>query len=270
MKSNYWHDSNYDLHFYTAGNPEKSCIIFFHGFLGSGLDWQEIVTGLSKDFYCLAIDLPGHGKTLVNGSLMAYSMELFAISITRFCKNLGIGGASLVGYSMGGRLALYLSITLGKLWSAAVFESATPGIINEKLRVERQISDNKIAKSLENNNLESFLKDWYQQPMFDAFRNNKNFYSILKQRKTNNPKELAKALRKMGLGVQPSLWHQCKTIKFPILLLAGEFDRKFCNIMKEMKSINKDFNLKIIENAGHNIHLEQPQAYIKHLYNFLI
>ena len=200
---------------------------------------------------------------------MAYSMESFAGSFTKFVKSLGIVGASLVGYSMGGRLALFLSISVRNLWSAAVFESVTPGLLKEKQRVERQTKDNKIARKLENNNLEDFLVDWYQQPLFDSLRNNKNFQSILKRRMMNSPEELAKALRMMGVGVQPSLWNNCKTIKIPILLLAGEFDRKFSNIINDMKSINKDFNSKIIENAGHNIHLEQPQAYAKELHNFL-
>jgi len=269
LKSNYWQHPKYDLHYYSAGNPEKQCIIFFYVFLGSGLDWEEIIDRLSSDFYCLAIDLPGHGKTRVHGSITAYSMESFAGSFTRFVKSSGIMNPSLVGYSMGGRLAMFLTVSVHNLWSAAVFESATPGLRKEKQRVERQTKDNKIAKRLEKEKLEDFIADWYQQTLFQTLEKSKNFNSIVKRRRNNNSEELAKSLKMMGVGVQPSLWNACRTINIPILLLTGEFDRKFCSIIKDMNTINSDFNLEIIKNAGHNVHLEQPDAYFKQIHKFL-
>jgi 2-succinyl-6-hydroxy-2,4-cyclohexadiene-1-carboxylate synthase len=247
LKSNYWQHPKYDLHYYTAG----------------------IIELLSIDFYCLALDLPGHGKTGVRGSITDYSMESFTGFFTKFVKSNNLSGATLVGYSMGGRFALFLSALVKNLWSAAVLESATPGLRKEKQRIERQTKDNKIAKRLEKEKFEDFLKDWYEQPLFKTMQNYKDFDSIVKKRLNNNPDELAKALRMMGVGVQPSLWNACTTINIPILLLAGEFDRKFCNIIKDMNSINTDFEFEIIENAGHNVHIEQPEAYYERIYNFL-
>ena len=269
MKSNYWQHPKYDLHYYSAGNPEKPCIIFFHGFLGSGLDWEEIIVRLSYDYYCLAIDLPGHGKTRVHGSTTAYSMDSFVSSFTKFVKNSNFINPSLVGYSMGGRFAMFLTISVKNLWSAAILESATPGLRNDKQRIERQTKDNKIAVRLEKEKLEDFLTDWYKQPLFKTLGKSKNFDSIFKRRLENNPEELAKSLRMMGVGVQPSLWEACRTIKIPILLLAGEFDRKFSNIKRDMKSANSDFNVRIIPNAGHNVHAEEPDEFYKQIYKYL-
>ena len=269
MKSNYWKHSKYDLHYYTAGNPENPCIIFFHGFLGSGLDWEGIIGRLSTDFFCLAVDLPGHGKTRVQGSTTAYSMESFAGTFIKFVKGSGLINPSLIGYSMGGRFAMFLVISVKNLWSAAILESSTPGLRSEKQRVERQTKDNKIAKRLEKEKLEDFLKDWYKQPLFKTLDKSTKFNSILKQRLDNNPEELAKSLRMMGVGVQPSLWTACRRINIPILLLAGEFDRKFSNIKRDMKSLNSDFNIQIIQNAGHNVHLEKPDEFYEQIYKFL-
>ena len=164
---------------------------------------------------------------------------------------------------------MFLAISVKKLWSAAILESATPGLRNEKQRVERQTKDNKIARRLEKEKLEDFLTDWYKQPLFETLRKRKNFNSILKQRLDNNPEELAKALRMMGVGAQPSLWNACRTINIPILLLAGEFDRKFSNIKRDMKSVNPDFNVQIIQNAGHNVHLEEPEEFYERINKFL-
>jgi len=269
LKSNYWQHPKYDLHYYSAGNPDNPCILFFHGFLGSGLDWEEIINRLSQDYYCIAIDLPGHGKTRVHGSIMNYSMESFSVFFTRFVKSKDLNDSTLVGYSMGGRFAMFLSSSVKSLWSSAIFESATPGLRKEKQRVERQTKDNKIAKRLEKEKLDDFLADWYQQPLFQTLEKNRNFSSILERRLNNNPEELVKALKMMGVGVQSSLWDACRTINIPILLLAGEFDRKFCNIINDMNTINSDFKVEIIMDAGHNVHLEQPEAYCKQIYNFL-
>jgi len=269
LKSNYWKHSKYDLHYYTSGNPEKPGIIFFHGFMGSGLDWQEIIEKFSNTFYCIAIDLPGHGKTEVHGPITDYSMMSFTKTFTIFTKSLGLHSTALVGYSMGGRLALFLSVYFKNLWSAAVFESATPGLRQEKQRVERRTKDGKLIKKLEKENLDDFLANWYNQPLFETIKNAKSFDSIMKHRLNNDPEELVKSLKMMGVGVQPSLWSACTTINFPILLLAGEFDRKFCNIIRDMKNVNPNFQLKIMENAGHNIHVEQPDAYYQQVYKFL-
>jgi 2-succinyl-6-hydroxy-2,4-cyclohexadiene-1-carboxylate synthase len=269
LKSNYWQHPKYDLHYYSAGNPEQPCVIFFHGFLGSGLDWEEIIERLSSEFYCLAIDLPGHGKTLVHGSIADYSMESFAGFFTKFVKSSRVITPSLVGYSMGGRLTMFLTISVQKLWSAAVFESATPGLRNEKQRVERQTKDNKIAKRIEKENLEDFLADWYQQPLFHTLVKSKNYTSMVNRRLNNSPEELSKSLRMMGVGVQPSLWNACRTINIPILLLAGEFDRKFSNIIRDMNSLNSEFNVQIIQKAGHNVHSEEPDGFYEQLYKFL-
>lgn len=242
---------------------------FFYGFLGSGLDWEGIIGRLSTDFFCLAVDLPGHGKTRVQGSTTAYSMESFAGTFIKFVKGSGLINPSLIGYSMGGRFAMFLVISVKNLWSAAILESSTPGLRSEKQRVERQTKDNKIAKRLEKEKLEDFLKDWYKQPLFKTLDKSTKFNSILKQRLDNNPEELAKSLRMMGVGVQPSLWTACRRINIPILLLAGEFDRKFSNIKRDMKSLNSDFNIQIIQNAGHNVHLEKPDEFYEQIYKFL-
>jgi len=221
-------------------------------------------------FYCLALDLPGHGKTSVHGSISDYSMESFAGFFTKFVKSKKLNDVVLLGYSMGGRIALFLSAMVKNLWSAAILESATPGLRQEKQRIERRNKDTKIAKKLEKEKLEDFLTNWYQQPLFHTIGNAKNFDSILKQRQNNDPVELAKALRMMGVGVQSSLWNACKMVNIPILLLAGEFDRKFCNIINDMHNVNAEFVVNIVDNAGHNVHVEQPDAYYEQIYKFLI
>ena len=117
--------------------------------------------------------------------------------------------------------------------------------------------------------MDDFLSFWYQQPLFDSIKKNKKFPLLLSKRLENNPHLLAQSLRMMGLGKQPSLWKGGEKINFPILLLTGEFDRKFCNILKDTHLAFPHSEYQIIKNAGHNAHFEQPDLYNKCVNQFL-
>lgn len=269
MKNNFWNHQRYDIHYYTAGNTDRPTLIFLHGFLGSGLDWKEVIDHFAKKFHCIAPDLPGHGKTIVKKSPADYTMESFAGVFRRFLSTLGVLQSSLIGYSMGGRLALFLAVHFPTLWESVILESVSPGLRTEKERLERQKKDEKIAGKLENESLDKFLKYWYQQPLFESIKKNKNFPSLFSKRLKNDPHLLATSLRMMGLGKQPSLWKAGERMEIPILLLTGEFDRKFCNILKEAHSAFPHSDFQIIANAGHNVRFEQPTAYYKCVNQFL-
>jgi 2-succinyl-6-hydroxy-2,4-cyclohexadiene-1-carboxylate synthase len=269
LKSNFWHHPKYDLHYYTAGSPDNPSVILFHGFLGSGKDWQNTVKKLSEKFYCIAPDLPGHGETNVKGTATDYTMESFARVFSLFIKSSGISKSSLLGYSMGGRFALFLAVSLPNLWQSLILESASPGLRTERERAERQKKDQKIATQIEQKNFEQFLHIWYGQPLFKTLQKSKKYTFLLKERKSNRPNELVFSLKMMGIGVQPSLWKALPAINIPILLLAGEFDRKFCNIMKEIEDHCRQAYLKIINEAGHMAHFEQPLPFNAEVFKFL-
>ena len=99
---------NYQFHYTLKGKKNKKCIVFLHGFLGSGDDWNEIVTNFTGNFQCLLIDLPGHGNTIVHGDSRNYSIENCSAALIELFDYLNIETCSIVGYSMGGRLALFL------------------------------------------------------------------------------------------------------------------------------------------------------------------
>jgi 2-succinyl-6-hydroxy-2,4-cyclohexadiene-1-carboxylate synthase len=269
LKSNYWRYHEYHLHYYTAGNPAQPCILFLHGFLGSGLDWQDVIKILSNDFYCIAPDLPGHGKTKIDGISDLYTMEYFAPVFVKYLKNTGVFASHLTGYSMGGRFALFLSVHFPDLWQKLILESASPGLKTKKERIARNQNDEQLAKRLEQIPLEDFLKDWYGQSIFNSLQKSVKYPSMISRRMLNNPRELAIALCMMGTGNQPSLWKEWISINGPILLLAGEFDRKFCKIMSAMKKSNANAELQIVKSSGHNIHFEKPSIFHGYIYNFL-
>ncbi|MEM8832858.1 MAG: alpha/beta fold hydrolase [Cyanobacteria bacterium P01_G01_bin.19] len=102
-------DQNYRFNYVFIGDQNKPIVLFLHGFMGCWQDFQEIADLLQPAFCCLLVDLPGHGKTEVSSDRY-YQMPEVAMAIVNLLKQLSIPRCFLIGYSMGGRLALYLAV----------------------------------------------------------------------------------------------------------------------------------------------------------------
>lgn len=258
----------YKFYYNFRGNHENKPLLFLHGFLGNSQDFNEVIDLLSEEFYCLTVDLPGHGKTRVFGDEDCYTMSATASALMELLDSLKIPKCGLIGYSMGGRLALYLVLNFPSRFSEVVLESTSPGLKTEEARLTRLQLDLNLAQQLELMDFQHFLIKWYQQPIFQSLQKHKDLDKLIEKRRENNPVELAKSLRNMGTGKQPSLWTQLSKNKIPLLLLVGEFDHKFRSINEEMMSLSDITLLKIIPNCGHNIHWENMLEYVKSIIQF--
>ena len=265
---------NYQFHYSFIGNPDKEVIIFLHGFMGNCHEFDETIKLLSDDFYCLTIDLPGHGKTQVLGGDDCYTMANTAQGLINLLDKLKISQCFLVGYSMGGRLALYLNLHFPQRFPKVILESASPGLLTEAERLQRLKSDEQIARKLtrcvEKSDFKAFLLNWYNQPIFGYIKNHPEFEGMIETRLQNNPLELAKSLRFMGTGCQPCLWEKIEENTNPLLLLVGEYDEKFIVINTKMAKISNSSVLRLISGSGHNIHFENTLAFVQNLRKFLI
>jgi 2-succinyl-6-hydroxy-2,4-cyclohexadiene-1-carboxylate synthase len=257
-----------NIHYSLSGNPHKPVILFLHGFLGSGDDYREICIELKDKFRCLTVDLPGHGKTTVNGDETSYLMPQTAQALIALLDRLHIHQCFLVGYSMGGRLALYLTLHFPQRFYQVILEGASPGLKTEQERSQRRAADEKLAQKLETIPFKSFLIDWYHQPLFQSLHQHPGWEKLMALRMQQNPRELSKSLRNLGTGNQPSLWEQLPQNTVPILLLVGEHDEKFSHINTEIAQRCPLAQLKIIPHTGHNTHWENPRTYVNELIQF--
>jgi 2-succinyl-6-hydroxy-2,4-cyclohexadiene-1-carboxylate synthase len=165
-----------------------------------------------------------------------------------------------------------LTIHFPKYFSKVVLESASAGLRTDMERSDRLARDQQLADKLENleiSDFRLFLENWYQQKIFGNLRSHSNFPQLLEQRLQNPPIELAKSLRDLGTGRQPSLWEKLPEIEIPLLLLVGELDAKFVQINQQMAQGCKFSQLEIIPNCGHNIHFENPDIFIEKVQTFL-
>jgi len=256
------------LYYSLTGNNNNPVILLLHGFMGNGSDFIDVIPLLSTKFYCLTVDLPGHGQTRINGSDENYKMPNTARELINLLDFLEIDKCYLFGYSMGGRLALYLTVNFPWRFEKVILESASPGLKTEKERKRRIFSDFLLANKLETTDFKEFLLNWYNLPLFQSLCQHPNFEKMLERRLQNNPSELAKSLRNMGTGNQPSLWEKLPEVKIPLLLLVGEMDKKFVAINSEMARLLPVAKMQIIPDSGHNIHLENPPFLVKNIINF--
>lgn len=258
---------SYHIHRWGSGLP----LVMLHGFTGSGTDWEPIAQRLSRDYQVIALDILGFGESDKPVDVTCYSMENIGGDLYKLLRELAAVPVHLVGYSMGGRLALYLLWRYPDLFSSATLESTSPGLKTRDERTARAQHDNALADRIEAEGVESFVDFWETLPIWasQARLSDEVRLRLRQARLKNTPIGLANSLRGMGTGVQPALWDQLAGIDLPLQLIAGEDDSKFVTIMGEMQPLFPCAELNIIPQAGHNTHLEQAEIFAQYLIRFL-
>jgi 2-succinyl-6-hydroxy-2,4-cyclohexadiene-1-carboxylate synthase len=252
-------------------HEEKTPIIFLHGFTGSAEDWQFIFPKLNPRFFPIAIDLPGHGKTICPDNSNYFTTESYKDTVDIVLNHLNIKKAIFVGYSMGGRTALSFATANPEKIIALVLESTTAGIINEQEKKSRIKTDLEIADRIISDGMESFTEYCLNLVFFTSLKslNDKDYFNLIEAKKRNSPEGLSNSLKGFSTGKMPSLWNKINILTIPTLLITGILDKKFVRINKEMNQQIKNSKLKVIENCGHNTHLENKEEFTILVNNFL-
>ena len=251
----------YRFHYSLIGPEYAPVICFLHGFMGNRHAFDRVLPYLCDRLRCLTVDLPGHGHTQVYGGSDCYRMAPTATALIELLTQLQIPKCTLLGYSMGGRLALYLAVHYPHLFTTVILESASPGLKTQLERDLRLEQDLQLANELETMEFSAFLERWYCNPLFTSLRKHPDFEQLIAQRLTNTPLALAQSLRQLSTGRQPSLWPQLGTISLPLWLWVGELDPKFTQINTDILINCRMARFKIVAHGGHTLHFERPLAF---------
>ncbi|GHO43330.1 2-succinyl-6-hydroxy-2,4-cyclohexadiene-1-carboxylate synthase [Ktedonospora formicarum] len=249
----------------TYGKPQHPPLVLLHGFTGSALAWHSLFGPLSAyNVYLIALDMLGHGQSDAPADLERYNIEHAQEDILAALYQLGVqkGQAILLGYSMGGRIALYSAFS--GFFRALILESTSPGLADAHTRAQRVASDRVLADRIEREGVPAFVEYWEQQPLFEGLQRlpDAEHEELHKQRLDNRAIGLANSLRGVGTGAQPSLYERLPSLDIPTLLLTGEHDPKFCAIAREMQHQLPHATWDVVAGAGHTIHLEQPERFV--------
>lgn len=233
--------------------------VFFHGFMGSQREFSHIAMAMPGQTTC--VNLTGHGEHPATDPT-AYNMWTQTETWARWLREQP-APVTLVGYSMGGRLALGLAIRYPELVHHLVLESSSPGLASVTEQAQRQQHDQALAQQLLDQGLPAFVQQWARLPLFASQQRLPltRQHQIQQQRLQHEPQALANSLRYFGTGQQPNLWPALPYLTVPTTLIVGELDPKFQQISQQMQDLLPQSQRFVVADAGHNVHLEQPEAY---------
>jgi 2-succinyl-6-hydroxy-2,4-cyclohexadiene-1-carboxylate synthase len=248
------------VEYFVQQTGQGSPLVLLHGFTGSSQNWQPFMSDWAARHQVIAIDLLGHGRSQCPPDPQRYHIEQAAADLVVILAQLDLGTIDLLGYSMGGRLALATAVAAPARINTLILESASPGLETAAERHERCQRDQQLADFIEHEGIAAFVDYWEQVPLFASQQKlPADVQARLRQQRLLNRSEgLANSLRGMGTGQQPSYWSSLADLTMPVLLLTGELDHKFVAINQRMSHLLPNAMLNIVPDAGHTIHLERP------------
>jgi 2-succinyl-6-hydroxy-2,4-cyclohexadiene-1-carboxylate synthase len=232
--------------------PMAPNLVLLHGFTNTGASWDQVVATLPQRYRPVAPDIRGHGAA---SEVRPVSLSGVIADVSRVAGD----PFGLVGYSMGGRLALHVALALGGRVRRLVLIGASPGIADAGARAERAAADERLAGQVEAMTIETFAQRWAQTAVL-ADQPPSVQAAVAQQRLSNTSAGLAAALRGLGTGALPSLWERLGELALPVDLVVGERDAKFQAIADQMAGALAAARVHVVAGAGHAVHLEAPEA----------
>ena len=247
--------------------PATARVVFLHGFTQTSTSWRPVIEPLipliARPVQLDAIDLAGHGRA----ADVHLDLPAEASRVARSIEWDG-GPAIVVGYSMGGRLALRLALDHPSVVTGLVLVGATAGIDDPTDRAARRAADGALARRVEQEGVTAFVDQWLAQPLFAGLEPEPD---DLASRRANTAKGLASSLRLAGTGtMDPPWWDDLARIDVPALVVWGEDDAKFAAIGARLaQAIGPTAQTEAIAASGHAAHLEQPAVFATRLAAFV-
>lgn len=180
---------------------------------------------------------------------------------SRFLRGIDTDMRVLVGYSMGGRLALQNLID-GDEYNRAVIISAGLNLEDEQEREARRQRDEAWARRFESDPWDEVMRDWNAQPVFGG-------HAVERFEKDYDRRLLASMLREESPGVRPPLALRLHEILIPVLWVVGERDEAYVEVGRRAVSLLDNAELWICPNAGHRVPWEQPELFRARLREFV-
>ncbi|MDV6378079.1 2-succinyl-6-hydroxy-2,4-cyclohexadiene-1-carboxylate synthase [Sporosarcina sp. GW1-11] len=253
------------------GDRQLPTVLLLHGFTGSTSTWQETIKTLTAAYHVVAVDLIGHGRTEAPLDPARYCMEEQIKDLHQLLEDLQIERPIVLGYSMGGRVALGYTATYPDQVASLLLESSSPGLRIEEERQARSEADAKLAARIEQHGIEKFVDFWQEIPLFSTQKklSDEQRLAVRNERLSQQTTGLANSLRGIGTGKQQSYWDDLARIELPVFLLTGSEDTKFVGIAREMEKYLPNVQHETIKDAGHAIHVEKPRQFATMIKSYL-
>jgi len=246
-------------------------LMLLHGYSGSGRSMEGFARAFQHDFDAIAPDLPGHGRSAERAAGHAYDFDACVDDLVATLDATGHRSAHWLGYSMGARLALACAVRYPSRVTSLVLLASRAGIADPGERAARRRADEALAARIEEHGVEAFVDEWLAQPLFATLeRLGPEFMARERTaRLANDARGLASSLRVLGPAAQPPLFDDLPRVSVPVLLVAGALDERFVAAAHELGRSLPSAEVCVIPDAGHAAHLEQPEAVLRVVQEFL-
>ncbi len=229
-------------------------IVTLHGFMGS--PWHL------PDVQHVALRVPFHGVPAAHADCTSWTEALDALE-----SELPPGPITLLGYSLGARLALGLVMRCPRVRAAALI-SVHAGL-DAAEQPAREAFEASMAARLESSGLPAFVDEWERLPLFST-------QSVAQRQAQRAPREghdaaaLGGAFRVLGTSRMPDYERLLGDVHVPLLFVAGELDAKYSELAVRYASAAARGEACIVPGVGHNPLLEAPAltlARLRELWN---
>lgn len=250
------------------GNP----IVALHGFTGNGSTMQPLVEAVRRGRPALLVDCIGHGASDAPTYLEPYSMNSVVDQMLSVIGQQPPGSVHLVGYSMGGRIALSMAARAPWYFASLTILSATPGLLDATERAARYDADQALADRIDSLGVEAFCDWWLQRPLFApmiAGLDDEQLAATRAQRSSSTTVGLANSLRGTGTGSMPPVWPRLGSLRSPLLTVAGALDATYIDIAERTAEAAPFGQSALVPAAGHALHIENPDVVSRVVGDFL-
>lgn len=220
---------------------------------------EMIAAEFREERRVLLPDLAGHGlSSHIDADPTSFSVDAMAHTVASLMNE----PFHLLGYSMGGRVALTIACEQPDRVKSLSLIGASAGLATENERAERVAADEELACRIISDGVESFVDTWMANPLFatQARLGPEYLAAARAQRLTNDAAALASSLRAAGTGRMRALHGELHRCAMPVGLIVGAGDPKFRAIAAELASALPNATIHTIADAGHATHVEQLGA----------
>ncbi len=260
-----------NYHYYIhSQKPDLPYLVMLHGFMGDSGIFDHLIAVLQDFSNPVTIDLIGHGQTDAPEDSERYELSNQIEDINDLLYQLNPQGTFLLGYSMGGRLALRIALNNNLNLAGLILESTTYGIEDTAVKKDRLRSDRDNAERILND-FHTFVDKWNRNPLFAASQplKEKTEQNLDYIQRRQRPHGLANSLIGFGSANMPSVLHQLEDISLPTLLITGQQDVKYSTIGSEMSQQIPNCKHYILAGCGHRVHVDDPDKYANTIQKFI-
>lgn len=260
-----------NFHHQISGNPSGPKLVFLHGLMGSAGNWRRITPAFESDFHILTFDQRGHGRSFKPAD--GYHPRDFAEDLKLILDELGWEQINLVGHSMGGRNALEFAHLFAQRVNRLVIEDIGVEAVGES-GIERLLDlvDTPFASREEAKKFfdEEYPKRIHFNPHPKVVS---QFFFTNIERKSDGTYDWRFAkdaiISSLREGRSEDRWKEWSELKMPVLLVRGETSKDLPREMfeKMLQTLPPARGVEI-PGAGHWVHFDQPDDFIRALKEF--